>query len=136
MKNDSHIVVDELTKSLLYFAQTFPNNQKNDLQVNHGLPGQILVRSQSNGLPIVNDAQHSFVRTKDQYAYFLDKPASAGNISNFAFGYAFASKKWDKNKMLEIMNILKMIKNEKVPDPDAIYAIQGYDQYFKDFPEP
>ncbi len=60
-----------------WFKENFPNDAPWDTQVNHGLPGQVLL-SQN---PLL---------FADQYALFNGKIRKAGYISNFVYGYAAA----------------------------------------------
>jgi hypothetical protein len=67
----------------------FPNNGDWDLQVNHGLPGQVLELN-LHATEILKDSSGK-AKTRDQYALFKGEIRRAGYISNYAFGYGMAA---------------------------------------------
>jgi hypothetical protein len=76
----------------LYF-EIFRNNGIADLQVGHGLPGQVLVWD-SSGNPIRSPKNPGRYLTTDQYAAFQGKVHRAGYISNYASAAADLPKEY------------------------------------------
>lgn len=126
------------------FAQNFPNNGKWDLQVGHGLPGQVPVRDANGNL--VPDPKHKGrYLTQDQYAVFNGKVVRSGYISNYAFGQAVAAGEmldlegvtaaelvavWGNRKNLDLKDLGANFDN-----PEDIQAIlEGYKDYRQTHP--
>lgn len=91
----------------IWFKENFDNNKKWDLQVNFGLPGQVML----NHDPLV---------FSDQYAYFKGKIRRAGYISNYAFGYASAKAGYPLSSVLLLTQADLPLKNWVFKSPHRL----------------
>lgn len=123
--------------ALFLIKENFPNNKKWDMQVNHGLPGQVVLRDQKTGIPLPDIQHPDKIATKDQYAYFRGTIRKAGYISNFAYGYAIGIL--GAHKGLSDMGAYygNFVSSGQIGDnPDDIRAMHdGYDAYWIDYPK-
>jgi hypothetical protein len=118
----------KLPNAAEFFLSKFRNNLEYDLQVNHGLPGQVLEWAPDHNLILPDPKDPLFPKTQDQWAMFEGVPRPAGFFSNFAFGYAVAVFGLPKETVLWGNKLI----NPSTPDnhPDVLYGYQGFD-YFK-----
>lgn len=72
------------------FEKMFKNNGPWDMQVGHGLPGQVIVRDQS-GKALPDKDEPGRYETIDQFALFNGEIHRAGYISNYVFGQSAAA---------------------------------------------
>lgn len=111
------------------FLINFPNNGDWDTQVNHGLPGQKILRDPSTGTPILKDSK---VKTTDQYAIYKNQVVRAGFLSNYAYGYATAAAKLqidEARSAVFVANVRAGIWQDNPADTQAINT--GYYDYWK-----
>lgn len=90
MENKLKLIREEVTSKRFFetpgwFYKNFSNNGKSDLQVGHGLPGQMPLRT-NNG-DFIRDPDET-LKTEDQYALYKGNVVRAGYLSNYAYGYA------------------------------------------------
>jgi hypothetical protein len=74
------------------FLKSFGDNKAFDLQVNHGLPGQVV-----SNVEVITDRNGNVITT-DEYAIYQGRIVRAGYLSNYAFGYACAAGKLSKEE--------------------------------------
>ncbi|MGE0201428.1 MAG: hypothetical protein AB7P76_10725 [Candidatus Melainabacteria bacterium] len=105
--------------------KNFPDNGMWDLQVNYGLPGQMVIFDTKEGRDI---------RTVDQYAIFRGAIRRSGYISNFAYGYGIAAAKSWKG-LTETGSYFANLfsKGEFGDNPEDVKAMHdGYDAFWED----
>jgi hypothetical protein len=128
------------------FSKNFPNNGKWDLQVGHGLPGQVIVRDQNTGHIKYNPSRKGEALTQDQYATFRGKVVRAGYLSNYTFGQAIAAGElfdFEGVTAAQAFSILSNLKNidlsnitASFDNPEDIKAIlEGYRDYRNEHPK-
>lgn len=101
-----------------WFKANFANNKKWDLQVNHGLPGQVI----KSRTPLV---------TQDQYAIFRGDVVNSGYLSNFAFGYATAAAGFSKTEAILDAQGAAVFGGQDGDNPKDLEAIEdGWKSYW------
>ena len=112
--------IKQVSKSRLnsypWFKQNFGNNTHRDLQVNHGLPGQVL-----------NEG--------DQYAIYKAHIRRAGYISNYAFGFATAAAGYFDLEAFLLAQGAAIVGDNDGDSKEDLKAIQkGWKDYWEKYP--